>query len=74
MRWLLPERQVMDECKWRLVDWPERDPEPPAYYITEHDTIVAEVYDIAKAEEIVMRLNQWEQDEFDRMRRDLISS
>lgn len=61
----------MTEYKWR-VDWPGVEDEAPAYYITEYDTIIAEVYDQTKAEEMVMRLNQWEdQQRFERMREEL---
>jgi hypothetical protein len=61
----------MIELKWRLIDWPGSGDEPPSYYITEHDTIVAEVYDEEMAYQIVKRLNQSEQDLIDQMRNEL---
>jgi len=64
-------KAIMIELKWRLIDWPGSGDEPPSYYITEHDTIVAEVYDEEMAYQMVKRLNEEELRLIDQMRNDL---
>ena len=59
MRWLLPEGQQMKKNNdlYRFVEWPGVDDEPPAYYITQDDRIIAEVYDETIGSQIVFELN-----------------
>lgn len=58
MRWLLSEGQQMRKNDlYRFVEWPGTEDDPPAFYITQDDKIIAEVYDESIGSQIVFELN-----------------